>query len=164
MSFAVQVVPTSGPPWVLHDAGTKRLMLLSHGPAREHPALVPLPVIERGESLRIDAAIPWGTGGVLLATDHGLRLYDPAKRALAPAPLPPFPAPVKALCRDRRGRLWIAGHGLWLVDAGGRTLYALDGLPTGRSPVVAMAPDPAHPDGVVASLDERGILFVRGGP
>jgi hypothetical protein len=164
VSFDVQVLTTSGPPWVLHDRQQKRLMLFSHDPAREHPNLVPLPVTEGGASLPIEAAIPWRSGAVLLATDRGLRLYDVAKRTIAPAPVPSFSAPVKAFCRDRRGRLWIAGDGLWLVDARGQTLQALDGLPTGHSQVVAIAPDPAHDDGVIASLSERGILFVHGGP
>src|SRR5207253_3837690 len=108
-------------------------------------------------------AISWTEGHLLLATDEGMRVYEKASGKLLPAPLPEPGRPVKLLCRDGLGRLWLAGEGLWMLGRDGRTLHSLDSLPMmGRTEVAALASDAKHADGIVASLGERGVLFVRG--
>ena len=66
------------------------------------------------------------------------------------------------LCRDGRGRLWLAGQGLAVVEAAGKAPVPLDEVPMiGRTTINALAADPEHADGVIAALSERGVVFVR---
>jgi hypothetical protein len=49
-----------------------------------------------------------------------------------------------------------------VLEADGHTLYPLDELPRlGRSRIQALAADPAHPDGAIAAVEGRGVVFVR---
>ena len=66
------------------------------------------------------------------------------------------------LVRDGRGRLWLGGEGLAVLEADGKTLHPLDELPKlGRSKIEALAADPAHADGAIAAVADRGVVFVR---
>jgi hypothetical protein len=61
-----------------------------------------------------------------------------------------------------RGRLWLGGEGLAVLEADGKTLHPLDELPMpGRSRIDAIAADPAHPDGAIVAVEDRGVVFVR---
>ncbi len=79
--------------------------------------------------------------------------------------MPPLNAggrPVSKLVRDGRGRLWLGGDGLAVLDADGRTLHPLDELPIlGRQfKVEALAADAAKADGAIVAIEGRGVVFL----
>jgi hypothetical protein len=103
-----------------------------------------------------------GEGGLLLATDRGLRTFAIEGGRIATPPLDAGGRPVSHLVRDGRGRLWLGGEGLAVLDGDAKTLHPLDELPIpGRSTIDAMAADPGHPDGAIAAVEDRGVVFVR---
>jgi hypothetical protein len=132
----------NGPPWLLLDSSDNTLWQLKYG--------------RQG----VD---PWSTGAMLLATDSGLRAYDPAAQRLSKVDLGEPLQPVNALARDGLGRLWLGcKNGLWMVEAGGKTMEPFDRVPwIWQNEVDALAPDPRHEDGVIVTLGSRGAAFVR---
>ncbi len=157
---------TNGPPWLLLDDRVHDLWRLEHGAQKENPQLTKVDVREDGKPLRIDDAIPWSDGSLLLATSLGLRAFDPLTAKLSRVDLPEPPKPATRLARDRLGRLWLGGkNGLWMVEPKGKTLEAFDRVPwLGRNEVSALAPDPKRDDGMIVALGSRGIVFVRARP
>jgi hypothetical protein len=84
------------------------------------------------------------------------------RRASGPTPRYGYHDNRKATADAGRGRLWLGGEGLAVFEADGKTLRPLDELPTpGRSKIDAIAADPAHPDGTIAAVEDRGVVFVR---
>lgn len=135
-------------------------------PVVEDP-LVGLKDLKEGDhSLYLSAWVPWTGGTILLASDVGLRVYDPMLKKLSKSDLEEPSKPVFALAKDGLGRLWLGGRrGLWMVEAGSKTGESLEGASwIGRSWVTALAPDPRYKDGVVAALRERGVVLVRALP
>ena len=121
-----------------------------------------MPLIEGCQRLKVRDAISWSRGEVLLATDRGLRTFAIDGGKISTPPLNTGGRAVSHLVRDGRGRLWLGGEGLAVLAADGKTLHPLDALPMlGRSKVVAVAADPAHPDGAIAAVEGRGVVFVR---
>lgn len=165
ITCGLRVVNGSGPPWILLDRQVKGLRRLAHGPNFRDPRLSWIPLSEGGRVLRVYDALPRPEGDILLATDAGLRRFDAATNTLGPGPLPAPGHPVTSLARDGLGRVWLGGEGLWLVDPDGKTLHDVGALPmVGRTPVVTVAADPGHRDGVIVSLGARGVVFVRVAP
>ena len=156
---------TSGPPWLLLDTHEHNLWRLERGAMGENPRISPVTMQEGGKALRIDDAIRWTDGALLLATDVGLRVYAPATQKISRADLPEPERPATTIVRDGLGRLWLGGEkGLWLSEPGAKAPDALDRVPgIGRGEVVAMAPNPRHADGVIVALGSRGVAFVRTG-
>jgi hypothetical protein len=154
---------TDGPPWLLLDRSSDRLWQLKHGAQGDNPQLTEVEIREGEKPLRISGAIPWPGRTLLLATDAGLRAYDPAAQKLSKVDLEEPPQPVTSLVRDGLGRLWLGGKsGLWMVEAGGKTLESFDRVPwIQRNKVDALAPDPHHEDGVIVALGSQGVMFVR---
>jgi ligand-binding sensor domain-containing protein len=116
--------------------------------------------------LSIRAAIPWSLETVLLATNAGIREYDPAERTLATVRFQGPSRPVNAMTRDGLGRLWIGGQdGLWMIEVGGGEAEPFDRVPwVGRNAVSVLAPDPHHEDGIIVASGSRGVAFVRAKP
>ncbi len=80
---------------------------------------------------------------------------------MAPFPIDPG-RKIRRLARDGLGRLWLGGEGLILVEGG--KVQAMDTLPMlDREEVRALAADPDHRDGIVAAIEDRGVVFVRVG-
>jgi hypothetical protein len=154
---------TDGPPWLLLDRSSDQLWQLKHGAQGDNPQLTRVEIREGEKPLRISGAIPWHDRTLLLATYAGLRAYDPAAQRLSKIDLEAPPQPVNALTRDGLGRLWLGGKsGLWMVEAGGKTLESFDRVPwIQRNKVDALAPDPHHEDGVIVALGSQGVMFVR---
>lgn len=138
------------------------MLRLSYEPTVETPRLDVIPVHDEDDRrLAIRDAIPWEPGVLLLATYEGLRLLDLDEPIVGPSPIGRPDGTVRRLCRDGSGRLWLAGDGLWLVDPETDEPVAMEALPMlGRSKVAAIAPDPERPDGVVAAIEGRGVVFV----
>ncbi len=85
-----------------------------------------------------------------------------ASGKLAPSNLPALDRRVSRLCRDGLGRLWIGGESLMMLDADSKTLHTFDTLPMlGRTSIDALAADPSHPEGIVAAMGTRGLIFVQ---
>ncbi len=122
-----------------------------------------VPLGEGDRALEIRDAIPWTKSELMLATDRGLRLFALDGDKLLPAPINTGGRSIARICRDGRGRLWFGGEGLAVVDAGGGKMpVPLDDLPMmGRAKIDALAADPDHPDGIIAAIDGRGVVFVR---
>ena len=70
----------------------------------------------------------------------------------------------KPLIKLRRGRLWLGGNGLWLLDAGGTSLEAFDRVPwISHRQILDIEPDPHELDGVIAALGSSGVAFIKAG-
>ena len=158
-------VHDAGPPWVLYDRRNELLLRLSYRPGFTDPRMEVLPLSEGGQRLNVRDAISWTKDQLLLATDRGLRTFAMNGGQTATPPLNAGGRTVSHLVRDGRGRLWLGGEGLAVLDADGTTLHPLDDLlpMPGRSKIDAMAADPAHPEGAIAAVENRGVVFVRVG-
>jgi hypothetical protein len=153
----------TGPPWLFVNRKACSLWLLKYGSPRETPTLRLIEIAEAGRILAITSGISWTADTLLLSTDAGLRLYDPATKRLAKVDFPEPPPPVVALTRDGLGRLWLGGEtGLWMLDANRKLLESFDQVPwLGRNAVYSLARDRQHVDGVIAALGRRGLVFIR---
>jgi hypothetical protein len=164
IGWGLRAVHDAGPPWILHDHTNELLLRLAYGPGFKDPELTITPLIEAGQAqrLKVRDAIPWAKGELLLATDRGLRTLAIDGDKLAAPPLNNGGQVASHLARDGRGRLWLAGEGLVVLEADRKTIHPLDELPMlGRSKIEALAADPADPDGVLAAIEGRGVVFVR---
>jgi hypothetical protein len=153
----------NGPPWILLDTPHHTLWRFEHDARAGNPRLSRLELREAAELLQTDTAIPWSNGALLLATDQGLRLFDPATAKAAKVDFPEPPHPPTVLSRDALGRLWLGGeNGLYLIDPAEKTLESLDRVPPiRRNTVRSLAPDPRHADGMIAALGAQGVVFLR---
>jgi hypothetical protein len=162
----------NAPPWLLLDGYNANLWRLDYGTQGDKPRLTRVAIVDGGKTLRVDDAIPWPEGSLLLATDAGLRTYSANTRTLSRINLPEPTQRVTTLVRDGLGRLWMGGgsirttrsssKGLWLSDPRDKAQEAFDRVPwIGRSEVYAIVPDPQHGDGVIVALGSRGVAFVR---
>lgn len=164
LDLRLTAVNRSGPPWILHDRRSERLLRLEYGPDFRAPRLTLVPLTAPGQKGRIKVhdAIAWTKGSLLLATDRGLQIYTTDGKKLSAAAIETGNRPVTRLVRDGRGRLWLGGsQGLLMVEADGKTLHPLDDVPRlGRSEVEALVADPDHPVGVIAAIADRGVVFL----
>ena len=153
----------NGSPWLLLDRAYDTLWRFEHGPHGENPRLTRLKIWEGENLLPPSAAIPWSSGTLLLATDVGLRAFDPATGKLVSLDLPSPSQPPHVLTRDGLGRLWLGcENGLWVIEPAAKTIQPFDRVPLiGRNKVHDLAPDPRHEDGVIVALGSRGIVFIR---
>jgi hypothetical protein len=161
---ALRAVNEADPPWILLDPINEVLVRLSAGPNVVVPRLAVLSPADVGAEppLKVRDAIPWATGELLLATDRGLRTLAIEGGKLATPPLNAAGRVISHLTRDDRGRLWLGGEGLAVLDVDGKALRPLDELPMlGRSRIEALAADPGCADGAVAAIEGRGVVFVR---
>ena len=140
---------------------------LTYGSGSKDSRMEVIPPIQAGrpEPLKVRDAIAWSNGELLLATDRGLRTFAIDGGRLAVPALETGGRSVSRLTRDGRGRLCLGGEGLAVLDVHGRTVHPLDELPMlGRLTIQALAADPAHPDGAIAAVKGRGVVFVRVDP
>jgi ligand-binding sensor domain-containing protein len=98
------------------------------------------------------------TSRLLIATNAGLKLFDTDHETLTTANIPILPGQVRLLVRDRRGRLWMGGAGLWMLDGHDLIEFGSRMSATG-SDVEASAGDPLS-DGVVVLLKRGTVIFL----
>ncbi|MBI4954270.1 MAG: hypothetical protein HY908_19755 [Myxococcales bacterium] len=115
-------------------------------------------VADGGGPLAVADAVAAPGGGLVLATDRGLRALPAAGGRAEAGPADVGEVSLSALTRDGRGRLWVGGAGLWLHDPATGKLHELAGA-LGHRGVVALAPDPDDPDGVLASFGASGAAL-----
>ncbi|MDX1390333.1 MAG: hypothetical protein R3344_14175, partial [Acidobacteriota bacterium] len=90
------------PLYLVHDSATERIFKL---------------VTAEGVPLRVFDGVGWNEREILLATDHGLRLFDCDSQELLSAPIMLPATTITRLARDGSGRLWLsATNGLWMFD------------------------------------------------
>jgi hypothetical protein len=155
--WGLRVVGQSKPPWILHCKDS--LYQLTPGKGAEDAELAPITL--PAELGLVRDALALEPGQILLACTFGLRLFDEKTGKVSEPPFaPPRGSEVRALCKDGRGRTWLTGNGIWVVDAKG-AVHDLGKL--NRYGVVAHAigPDAADPTGVIVALGWRGVLVVR---
>jgi hypothetical protein len=143
------------PPWILHCEGGLYRLTPKEGARDASLTPVPLPA----ELGTIHDALALEAGPILLACSAGLHLFDEKSGKASGCPFAPPGGEVLALCRDGRGRIWLAGSGLWMVDAKG-VVHDLGKL-TRYGAAQAIGADSADATGVIVALVGRGILFVR---
>jgi hypothetical protein len=157
--WGLRAVGQSKPPWVLHCEGALYRLTPGKGARETELTAVPLPA---GLGVVRDALALDG-GQILLACTAGLRLFDEKTGKVSECPFaPPRGSEVRALCKDGRGRTWLAGNGLWLVDAKG-AVHDLGKLNRYGTTAHAIGADAADPTGVIVALGGRGVLVVRAG-
>lgn len=159
----IKLVSESGPPWfVLNRDVTvgkidRRLVKLSYD-ARFGSARLTAVRLDSEDRLDVYDAVALDPAHLLLATGDGLRLFDTSTQTVSEPDIPQPPGKVRALARDRRGRVWMGGSGLWMLD--GRDLANVGAqMTTAGGEVAAIAADPRS-DGVVVLLRRGMILFL----
>lgn len=161
-------IRTKSPPWAVRDTeeADPGLWRLEPGEGDAAPRLSRVALREGDVGLTVHGAIAWSDDAVLLSTDTGLRTYAPSTGVLAKVDLPDPEIPADVLARDGLGRLWLGGEeGLRLAVPGAKAVESFaDVPPIGKAAVKGLAPDPDHPDGVIAALGPRGVAFVRAAP
>ncbi|WP_337177510.1 hypothetical protein [Paludisphaera sp.] len=166
--FDAVALPTEGPPWVVFDRfeHEPELWRFDPGEGDSAPRLSRVLLREGDDGLTVLGVAAWTDGSVLLSTEAGLRAYSPATGVLAKVDLPDPAEPTSVLVRDGLGRLWLGGeHGLRLAALGAKAVESFAAVPSiGESEILALAPDPDNPDGVIASLGSRGVAFIRAVP
>lgn len=98
----------------------------------------------------------------LLATESGLRRWNPGAAASAAGIALPEDESISRLVVDDRGRLWLGGHSLYVVASPtGPALEVSDFLPVKGPACTALCRDPEHADGLFAGSGRFGLLRIR---
>jgi len=156
---------THAPPWLLLNKAEARLWRLDPGADGHPPAMSPAPIKEDGRSLNIRAGASAKDGSLVLATDQGLRRYDPDSKRLTSIHADLITQKITCLTFDGAGRLWIGGEtGLWMVRDDGKTYEDFNVVPwVGTGEIRDLAPDPSHDDGVIVALGSKGVMRIQAG-
>ena len=150
-----------GPPWIglPFAAFAWTMARLDLNEAGGVPLINDVPVAIDGVRAQIRDAIVWTKAQLLLATNHGLCLFDLRWgncKSLAPSGLDDE---VGIIMRDRSKRVWLAGRGLWLLESETVARPIHPAVPAlAEADVVAMA---EAPDGRLAlGLAGRGAVII----
>ncbi len=162
LGTGLRAINDTGPPWILLDPENEQLLRLSYRPSIKDIRLDLLPVKDNVGVMKIRDAIKWNNDELLLATDRGVRTFALATSKVGSPAIETGGRQVARLCRDTLGRLWLGGDRLTLIEADGKTIRTLDGLPmVGESAIVARGADSSQPGGIIAALEGRGVVFVQ---
>jgi hypothetical protein len=157
----LRFVPGVGPPWIGLPwcASSWTMARLDLNEAGGAPLIDDIPVQIDGERLQIRDAHAMGEGKLLLATDRGLHAYE--LRWTTAQPLRPagLDGEVGIILRDRAGRVWLAGRGLWLLEGETRAHALHPAIPAlAEADIISMA---EAPDGRLAlGLSGRGAMLL----
>jgi streptogramin lyase len=154
--WGLRALGQGSPPWILF--GEEKLYRLNPGKASDDATLTPIPL--PAELGKVNDAVVFKTGQILMACTAGLRLFDEKSGKVSECPFELPKGEVRALCRDGRGRTWLAGSSIWMVDAKGN-VHDLGKLNRFGITPQTIGADSTDPAGVIISLGERGVLFVR---
>ena len=108
-----------GPPWIglPFAAFAWAMARLDLNEAGGVPLIDDVPVTLDGVRVQIRDALAWGKGRLLLATNHGLCLFDLRWGNCQPLRPSGLGDEVGVIMRDRSQRVWLAGRGLWLLES-----------------------------------------------
>lgn len=131
---------------------------LTPGKGEQDAELAPLPLpVELG---KVQDALAIKSGQILLLCNAGLRLFDAKDGKVSKCPFTLPKGEVTAICQDGRGRTWLAGSSIWMVDAKNK-VHDLGKLNRFGVMANAIGADSADATGVIVGLGKRGILIVR---
>jgi hypothetical protein len=114
------------------------------------------------EKLEVYDALALDHEQIMLATSQGVQVLDPETKELRPSEfsIPQFA--VRFLARDSAGGVWMAGDGLWMYQPEAGAAHDLSGLGVlAYGQILAMATVPTDPFGIVLSIEDRGLVFLR---
>ena len=154
----LRLVGGSNAPWFLHAGAERRLVRMA--PAADGWSWQ-LTVVRNpaDQELEVHDVLCWDDHHLLLATAPGLELLDQDTGALSAAPIPEPAGLVRALGRDRSGRIWMTGDGVWVAQ--GSELHDLRAVPPLGFAVQSLAIDPDVRSGVVLALANDALLWLR---
>jgi|WetSurMetagenome_2_1015567.scaffolds.fasta_scaffold27836_3 hypothetical protein len=123
--------------------------------------LQPLNANKKKAPIGIYDAVVDKPGWLLAATVTGPVRYNPEldqiKKISAPNTIEEF----ITLCRDKRGRLWIAGDYLYVSSDEGKTWTSV-GLPMlSRTQTKRIRMDPNNANGLILAMYDRGLVFLN---
>jgi ligand-binding sensor domain-containing protein len=101
-----------------------------------------------------------GDGAVLLSTATGLIRFTLQDGKIQRIPHPRHGEEIESLCRDRQGRLWAAGQGIYISTDEGKH-WAQVKLPM-QSPTYTkrVRANPANERGIIVAMYDRGAVFI----
>jgi sugar lactone lactonase YvrE len=156
---ALRAVNASGPPWILVSDLLGGIARLSYGPGFTNVRLESI-----AEHAAASDAIGLDEKRILVAGEEGLKLYAVETGTLSKWTGPAPEGKVSRLARDKRGRIWLGGQGLWLLEADEKRMHALASLNVTGGEVSALAADPGHDDGVIVVTRANEVAFVQAAP
>jgi hypothetical protein len=156
IGWGLRPVNSVGPPWILVSDSHGGMVRLSY---------------DRGfANVRIESiagrddvtdALALDDKRILVAGRKGLQLYatDTGTFAKWTGAVPDGGA--FRLARDKRGRIWVAGEKLWLLEEDEKRMHAMSPLDIVSGEITALAADPARDDGVVLATWKDEVAFVQ---
>jgi hypothetical protein len=100
-------------------------------------------------------------GWILFASAERIGRYNPWKKRIKTIPSPNRNEEFTSICRDGKGRLWVVGDNLYVSSDEGKK-WELVLLPmVSRTSAGRVRPDPQKVDGLILSLYNRGVVFLR---
>jgi hypothetical protein len=159
----VRVVGDREPPWIAMAYDDRPLAYRLHrftpGSATEAPRFEAIPIVRDRMHLPALDAMAWGPSAALVSTDAGLFVLAVKSGALAPLHALELTGMVGRLARDRHGRAWLGGHGLWVLDPDGHARVVHPALPFfGGQEVTALTP--CGEADILATLEDRGAALI----
>jgi hypothetical protein len=153
----LRAVNAAGPPWILVSDSFGGIVRLSYERGFANARIESIAGDEAGDALALDEK------RIVVAGREGLKLYatDPGTLSKWTGPVPE--GKVFHLARDRRGRIWMGGEGLWLLEADEKRIHSLASLNITSGRITALAADPARDDGVVFVTRANEVAFVQAG-
>lgn len=140
-----RVVGDRDPPWVAlvssHVPHGYALQRFTPGSATMAPSFAAIPIGHHQMQLPVRDAMVWRPGEILLSTAEGLFVLKVKTGVLTHLEPAGLAGTIGRLARDRHGRVWLGGRGLWLLAPDGHA-YAMHGtLPFfGEQEVWSLAP------------------------
>lgn len=142
---------------IMWDVGNGAILRLYRSSARSEAELRLDPVNVPELAMVLDAVVDGD--GILVATPRGIFRYAPASARIERLRSPLGDA-IRTLTRDSRGRLWVAGDGVWMSpDGAGRSWLSVD-LPMASSTTLKRL-RPASEGGLWLSVYDRGLVFLE---
>jgi hypothetical protein len=150
-----------GPPWIglPFAAFAWSMARLDLNEAGGIPLIDEVLVMMDGQRVQIRDALHWSKERLLLATNHGLCLFDLRWGTCQPLHPAGLDNEVGILRRDQQKRVWLAGRGLWMLESETLARPLHPAVPAlAEAEVVAMT---EAPDGRLAlGLVGRGAVIL----
>jgi hypothetical protein len=137
----------------------KRLHRFTPGDASGPSRFEAVPVEHGRMQMRVLDAMAWQPGEILLSTDAGLFVLVVKTGGLTRLEPPGVNGLVGCLARDRHGRVWLGGMGLWVLEPDGRARALHGALPfLGGQSVFSLTP--CREADVLVNIEDRGASLV----
>jgi hypothetical protein len=111
---------------------------------RERESSTPTYVEVGDRRVAASDVLPMERGQLLLALGSTVLKYDAATGRGSPLQIPGLDGEVHRLVRDERGRIWLAGRGLWLLDGFARAIDLRAAVPAAMDTDVCSLKSTGH--------------------